>query len=229
MRKRPHLRLISSSSSVSEMPRSRAQRSNGKCQRPGIQPRLSHMKTALGVKSDGKADAIASRPPSLAMMAETGAGAVSVANIGTDCATAFRPPQEQKVPVRANFMFQLLDEATRPRRNRLMADHLLTEEQWKLEVFKRLKRLLDDVGIDENEFANEMCEHLGISAKAVKQQFNRQSLPAYAIFKFCKVFGIRVSYLMCESDSKGAAVIPGRRYARELERIQKIMRLQPTA
>lgn len=210
----PRLVIANNSLAGNDTPDRSAKSIKGKCQRPGIWPRLVHINTALGVSS-AKAAATAFGPPNRFTMSS---GDV----MGTDGGMRARSNQELLVPASWNILCRYDDTSGNQSHHGGMGLAKSNKSLWNAKVVARLRGLLSEMGWSEKTLAEDIHKHLGLTKKAVEKYFYSDSIPAFSIYFISDHLGISTDYLMLSSDNLKRAINKHGLYARESEREAKV-------
>lgn len=210
----PCVVIDNSSRAESEIPVRSARSKRGKCQRPGMWPRLVHINTAFGVNSV-KAAATAFGPPNRSTMSS---GDV----MGTDGDMRDRANQELLVPASWNISLRRGDTPASGRHHNGMGLNGVNKPAWNANVVARLRELLDHMGWSDKTLAEEIHKELGVTKKAVEKYFTSDSIPAFSLFLISERLGISTDYLMLRSDNLKRSINKHGLYARESEREARV-------
>lgn len=109
----------------------------------------------------------------------------------------------------------------------------LTNEGRRAASFRRFQELMDAIGYDEDLVPGFVLEMLGepsdLSEKAIKQWYQRQEIPAYAVFNLAEGLGVDAAWLGGSTRvSRDRAVYKGGRFYREMERANRQRAIKPS-
>ncbi len=209
MRHAARLRLVvDNSSSESSTPCSRAMRSKGRCQSPGMVPRTDHIPTALR-DAPGSSAASSAAPPKRPIISETGFDAVGAVSIETELATNGGQSQQptMAVPEKRNGA-QRVDHWQLPRDRMSMSDD--SDDNGTINVTLAIREMMGRIQkIRHGETSITPFAGKKTSQEAIARKFGdfgktaygawercEAAPPIYAVINFATEYNLSLDYLM---------------------------------